>query len=243
MNQETLTMSSHARAAALCALLSLSPLALGCGDDDALFDDGGGSGGQGASASGGSGGDAAGGATGGDGTGGQSTGGQGNGGQSTGGQGGGGTCFALGDACTECELANCPTEYCDCFQNDACVSLAQCAITCIPGDLDCYQPCWTASPNGISDAALLTHCAGTVCAASCPGFAPLDPCQQCLYSSCDAEMNACMSNPDCTALLLCLDACTAPGCENQCYNAHPGGLADAGPVGTCLQSSCAAPCG
>lgn len=238
-------MSLHPRAA-LCRALSLSlflPLcAAGCGDDEALFDDGGGSGGQGASASGGAGGGAAGGATGGDGAGGQGTGGDGAGGQSTGGAGGG-TCFALGDACTECELANCPTEYCDCFQNDECVALAQCAITCPPGDVECYQPCWTASPGGISDAALLTHCAGTVCAASCPGFVPLEPCQECLYTSCDAEMNACMSNPDCTALLLCLDACTAPGCENQCYNEHPGGLADAGPVGTCLQSACAAQCG
>jgi hypothetical protein len=220
--------------------------AVGCGDDETFFDDG--AGGSGAIASGGDGGAAALGGDGGTGAGGQAAGGQssggnGAGGDGAGGMGGTGTCFALGDPCTECELANCPTEYCDCLQNAECVSLAQCAIGCTPGDMECEQPCWTQNPGGISDGALVTHCAATFCQSECPGYAPLDECQLCLFSSCSAAMNTCVANPDCNALLFCLADCTAPGCENQCYAAHPGGLADAGPVGTCLQQACAGPCG
>jgi hypothetical protein len=55
-------------------------------------------------------------------------------------------------------------------------------------------------------------------------------------------MNTCYANPDCVLLLACLDACMTPGCENGCYAQHPDGLGDAGPVGDCLQASCAAAC-
>ena len=68
------------------------------------------------------------------------------------------------------------------------------------------------------------------------------PCQECLFTGCEPQMNTCYANPDCFELLVCLDACNTPGCENVCYAQYPDGLGDAGPVGDCLQASCAAAC-
>lgn len=159
-----------------------------------------------------------------------------------GGAGGGATCPDLGDPCTTCEAAACADTYCDCYGNVACGALAACVENC-GGTPECYQGCATEHPEGISHGALLTHCAGTVCSDSCPGFAPLTDCQLCLYTECQPEMNACVAVPDCTLLLYCLDACGDAECRNDCYFTYPDGSGDAGPVGTCLQDRCAAACG
>lgn len=157
-------------------------------------------------------------------------------------QGGGAACPDLGDPCTTCEAALCAPTYCDCYENVECGAMAACAEACgyTP---ECYQGCAIAHPDGISEGALLTHCAGTVCSDACPGFVPLDPCQLCLYTECQPEMNTCVSNPDCTALLTCLDGCDDAECTNDCYFTYPDGSGDVGPVGDCLQESCAAACG
>ncbi len=157
-------------------------------------------------------------------------------------QGGGAICTDLGDPCTTCEATQCAAVYCDCYSNVECGALAACAEACgyTP---ECYQQCATEHPEGISEGALLTHCAGTVCSDACPGYQPLDGCQICLYTECQPEMNDCVSNPDCTALLTCLDLCETPECTNDCYFEFPDGSGDVGPVGDCLQESCAAACG
>lgn len=151
-------------------------------------------------------------------------------------------CPDLGDPCTQCESTMCPDEYCGCFDNGSCGLLVQCGLACDLNDQDCYQQCWTMYPEGISDAGLLTHCAGTLCLAECGAYEPLSQCQLCLYADCPDEMNVCISNPECTALLECLDACEDPGCENGCYALHPDGLADSGPVGECAQRACLTEC-
>lgn len=151
-------------------------------------------------------------------------------------------CPDVGEPCTQCESTTCSQEYCDCYNNGSCVLLSQCALQCDIGDTECYQACWSMYPDGISDAALLTHCAATVCMPECGPFIPLTECQQCLYGRCPEEMNVCISNPDCTALLYCLDECELPGCENGCYALYPGGLADSGPVGECAQEACTVEC-
>jgi hypothetical protein len=151
-------------------------------------------------------------------------------------------CPGFGNACAECESAACPAEYCACFNNQSCVNMAQCTLGCLPTDIACNQPCWTANPEGISVGALLAHCAATLCSQACPGYQPLTPCQKCLYESCPAAMNVCIANPDCTLLLFCL-GCQTPGCQNACYAMYPGGVTDAGPVATCAQGQCAAACG
>jgi hypothetical protein len=156
--------------------------------------------------------------------------------------GSGQTCANLGDPCTTCEATQCADIYCNCYGNPQCGMLYECLLPCAANDVACQQACWTAHEAGISDGALLVHCAATVCAASCPGFAPITPCQECLFGECETQMNTCLANPDCVSLLACLDACTMPGCENGCYAMYPGGLGDAGPVGDCLQASCAPAC-
>ena len=151
-------------------------------------------------------------------------------------------CPDVGEPCTQCEATMCPQVYCDCFNNGSCGLLAQCALQCDIGDQACNQACWTMYPEGISHGALLSHCAATLCMPECGPFLPLTECQQCLYAQCQPQMNVCIANPDCTALLQCLDECTDPGCENGCYALYPGGLADSGPVGECAQDACLTEC-
>lgn len=151
-------------------------------------------------------------------------------------------CADLGDPCTVCENAACPDEYCGCLDNTDCILMAQCTAGCAIDDPVCNQGCWSQYPDGISDGALLTHCAAVDCPAECGPYVPLTRCQECLYRDCPAEMNVCVANPDCTALLECLAACGAPGCESSCYTAHPDGLADSGPVGKCGQDACTTEC-
>ena len=151
-------------------------------------------------------------------------------------------CPDIGEPCTVCESTQCPDEYCSCYNNGSCLLLAQCAAECDIGDAECNQACWTQYPEGISDGAVLTHCAATTCTAECGPYVPLTDCQLCLYSQCPESMNVCISNPECTALLECLDACEMPGCENTCYALYPDGLADSGPVGECAQDACLVEC-
>src|SRR5262249_9222070 len=156
--------------------------------------------------------------------------------------GGGEMCPSAGDACTSCEAMSCPEVYCNCYHDPECVALGQCTAKCNPSDNACNQPCWTAHPSAIAKAALLANCAGTSCPAPCPGYKPIGACLICLNTNCAAEMNACVSNPDCSNLLTCLGACTTLSCQNNCYQQFPKGAAGAGPVGTCTQAHCAAAC-
>jgi hypothetical protein len=157
--------------------------------------------------------------------------------------GSGATCPAVGDTCTACESTSCAKTYCDCYLDSECIQMAVCIGKCAVGDEPCDQLCWTAHPSAISMGALLIDCAGTTCAAGCPGYAPIGECLVCLYTSCQPEMNTCISNPECTKLLECVVACTTPGCETSCYQQYPKGGADAGPVANCLQAHCTAQCG
>ena len=156
--------------------------------------------------------------------------------------GSGETCPGVGDTCTTCESAMCQKAYCDCYHDPECVLMAQCLAKCAIGDEACSQPCWTAHPSAISEGALLYDCAGTVCTKGCPGYPPIGKCLVCLYTSCQPEMNACISKPECTKLLECINACTTPMCETSCYQQFPGGSEAAGPVANCLQAHCSTEC-
>ena len=156
--------------------------------------------------------------------------------------GSGQTCPGVGDSCTSCESASCPKAYCDCYQDAECVLMAGCLAKCAPNDEPCDQLCWTAHPSAISEGALLLDCAATTCSKGCPGYAPLGKCLVCVYTACQPEMNTCIAKPECTQLLACVAACKTPDCETSCYQQHPGGSADAGPVANCLQAHCSAEC-
>ena len=156
---------------------------------------------------------------------------------------GAGICPDVGEPCTICESTQCPEAYCDCFNNGSCVLLAQCNAACNIADAGCFQACWALYPEGISDGAVLTDCAATTCNDECGGlFTPLNDCQLCLYGECSDAMNTCVANPQCFALLACLDTCDDVGCENTCYAVYPDGLADSGPVGQCAQDACLRVC-
>jgi len=214
-----------------CSLLTLAGLP-GCGSGDDAFQ---------ASETGGGGSSAAGGVAGASSSGHGGTGTSGSGPASSS-SAGGSQCAGAGDPCTDCEATKCADTYCACYDSPSCVGLAQCAVQCDPGDFACNQACWSANPSGISAGALLVDCAATSCNAACPGLMPLPSCSKCLYQQCSTAMNTCIANSECTLLLYCLSTCGDPSCQNDCYNKHPNGLADAGPVGDCVANQCAPSC-
>jgi len=163
----------------------------------------------------------------------------------TGGQGGEAPCDAFGDPCSECMVIACPELFCGCFASPPCAALSVCFAGCGPGDEQCRQECWTANPDGISLGALTSHCGATECPAECPGQLELDACQVCLFTSCSTQMNACLSNPECFALIQCLEECTPsqPGCEGTCFGVHWAGAQDANNVNSCMQPACPSECG
>ena len=157
-------------------------------------------------------------------------------------------CMPLGDPCTACEFAECASEYCACYANVSCGRLGTCIEACPDGPSGdaCRQTCLSNNPDGISAGGLLVHCAATVCgtggAGACEGYAPLDPCQLCLFEQCASDMNSCLANADCAAILACVASCTSDPCREACPGMHPGGIFLAASVGSCLDRSCSAQC-
>lgn len=198
---------------------------------------------SGSGGSGGSGGDATTTTSSGGGQGGQG-GGQGGGGQ--GGAGGGGMCPSLGDACTTCLSVQCQDTYCTCFQNSECGALAFCLQNCSVNDQACIQTCLGMHPTGISDAFLVANCTAASCDMECPGANALGPCEQCLFTSCSSEMNTCLANPDCYAIIDCAQQqMCAPSdiqCVSACAAGHQAGVQDATAVAMCGQNNCTADC-
>jgi hypothetical protein len=157
---------------------------------------------------------------------------------------GGMTCPSFGDPCTSCASMNCPDIWCGCVNNPECLDLFTCFGDCM-GDGACEQDCLTAHSGGISAVTLVSGCAGTTCSGVCdwgnPGFTP---CEECIYTDCAAEMNACLAAPDCSALYGCLTGC-APvdlSCQQQCYLDFAGGVQLLEDALTCITNVCANPC-
>jgi len=156
---------------------------------------------------------------------------------------GGTTCPGEGDACTDCLSTSCSADYCSCYGNVDCGELLQCWSMCPPNDQACSQACETAHPDGISAALLLSGCAATQCPQGCPGNAPLSACDQCLYTNCAIEMNACVANPACVGYFDCTKACAGgPTCLMMCQTTYSTGTTDADKVSMCASVSCAGQC-
>jgi hypothetical protein len=152
-------------------------------------------------------------------------------------------CPDTGTACTKCLSQACAPTYCSCYGNLDCSALFECWKTCSPGDTACAQSCESAHQDGISSAFLLSDCAASSCATDCPGTEALPACQKCLFESCDVQMNACVANPECTALFTCAKACNGDmTCVQQCATDHPNGVQDATKVNTCAKVSCTSVC-
>jgi hypothetical protein len=115
----------------------------------------------------------------------------------------------------------------------------------MPGDMMCTNNCTNQNPGGITDAALLGGCSDQNCQPECPPSGlMIGDCETCLFMNCSNEMNACLSNPDCQAILQCAQMCM-PGddiCQQDCALMYPGGIQQAGAVAQCLTANCTMEC-
>jgi hypothetical protein len=154
------------------------------------------------------------------------------------------SCPGFGDACSDCAAQKCPDTYCVCYGSLACEQLDTCLNNCPAGNMGCYQMCFTVYKDGISSATLLSDCAAGSCGAECPKAKTLTGCQKCLYQKCDTQMNNCIANAECTALISCVNACNPAdmACSQACVAAHSSGLADAQAVNMCLKANCQGTC-
>jgi hypothetical protein len=112
-------------------------------------------------------------------------------------------------------------------------------------DETCEQGCLTTYQNGISAAALVSGCAGTTCSSVCSwGNSGFDPCEECIYTDCASEMNACLAMPDCGLLYQCLTACDPLQltCQQQCYLDYPGGVQLLETALQCIAGQCQMEC-
>ncbi|MEZ4302491.1 MAG: hypothetical protein R3B70_46615 [Polyangiaceae bacterium] len=162
----------------------------------------------------------------------------------TAGAGGGEICPGQGDACTTCMSTECSAVYCTCFDEIHCGGYLGCLGTCAAGDTACQQSCASVHEPGISAAFLVADCAATTCDGSCNFGQPLTGCQKCLYTDCAPEMNACIADAECLALIACIQQC-APGdmaCGQACAQAHPDGLPEAQAVRDCRIDNCTDAC-
>jgi hypothetical protein len=231
----------------LRALIGLASLcfavaAVACGSDDPQPDDEDGEQSAGAGASSGSSGSTSSG-VGGSGPGSGPASSSSSGGPASSGSGSGGCTMGLGDACSDCAAASCNALYCSCYGNPACGALAACAAACAAGDTQCAQACLSANPSGISDALTLGDCASSACAQQCPTATALSPCESCAFENCASQMNACVANAECTALIACVQDCGGDDfCNAGCYFDHEGGQDGAQAVQDCVAAPCPA-CG
>lgn len=163
-------------------------------------------------------------------------------GTGAGGQGGGEVCPAYGEPCTECLSQACPDVWCGCYENQECLDLFTCTGAC--STEQCSQDCLPAHQGGISDALLVSNCAGTICNAACGWGDDFDPCTVCILESCEAEMNACMAHPECMALYQCLQGCASIdlACQQDCYADHGGGVPTLQTMLECATDKCQPDC-
>ena len=156
-------------------------------------------------------------------------------------------CNDFGDPCTECVAVECPERWCDCVGNSSCLGLLQCAGDCSGNDPGCTQVCYTQFESGISDAALITDCAGSLCPAQCPGNggSTLDDCTECILQDCETEINDCLAAPECLQLYDCLTNQCGPldlMCQDACYDTYDAGISKLQTMLTCAGNECPNAC-
>lgn len=133
--------------------------------------------------------------------------------------------------------------YCPCYADQDCAAIVACFNQCGANNPPCQQNCMSAHPDHISEAFILGDCAAGSCAQECPGVITLDPCSMCLFTSCPAQMNTCLSDPECAALAECALMCAGNQiCIFGCGQQHPNGQAKALGALQCMNSSCSAEC-
>ncbi|MCC6559673.1 MAG: hypothetical protein IT372_42695, partial [Polyangiaceae bacterium] len=125
--------------------------------------------------------------------------------------------------------------------------LVNCLMACPQGDQACQQTCLESHPQGLTDSLLASDCTAANCDAECPGAGQdLPPCQECLFTMCETEINDCFANPACFELIQCAQTCMSDPdpqqCQQNCALQNPGGIALAQPVLTCANDQCGPQC-
>ncbi|HMR77508.1 MAG TPA: hypothetical protein PKD61_20510, partial [Polyangiaceae bacterium] len=69
-----------------------------------------------------------------------------------------------------------------------------------------------------------------------------DPCDDCVFAKCGAQISACNASPDCVAMGKCYDACVDDACFDTCYDSHPAGQALDDAIFDCVFTGCASEC-
>lgn len=154
------------------------------------------------------------------------------------------TCPSLGDPCTGCIAKSCAGYWCNCSNSKECLALLTCFGKC-KGDESCHQNCMSQYPNGIADALLVSGCGGTTCKASCgSGSGDFGGCQECVFTSCPSETNACLSDPECISLWKCLNACPQfkISCHQACFDDYGNSVSELEAWIECSAKKCGKKC-
>lgn len=162
-----------------------------------------------------------------------------------GGAGGGSqACMQPADGCAACMFQQCNVAYCDCAGEPACLGMIPCLQACPAMDQACVQSCYQKNSLGFGEFLVTSSCAGTLCAPSCPGAEMIGACELCLGQQCEQQFEACIGNPECTALIDCLQACPQGNmsCQQGCLQQHAGGAIQAQQLNQCATMSCGNVC-
>ena len=74
------------------------------------------------------------------------------------------------------------------------------------------------------------------------GEPPSTPCSHCAQSYCPDQLAACEAQPDWSAYMQCINACSDSACTDQCAQNHSIGAAANEPLRQCLLARCASAC-
>lgn len=171
-------------------------------------------------------------------------------------------------SCGTCVATACQAERTACLSDPGCSGFASCLDACpteAGGNVDaaCASACPTpASSAGVAAKGALETCRtsgpGAACAA-CGGSADagdgapaLNPilapqgcspssktgCQACFDESCCKLRSACLGDPSCDQLSVCVAGCSGWTCELACYEAHPDAVAKYSQYYGCVSVFC-----
>lgn len=180
------------------------------------------------------------------GSGGQGTSGDGGGvggsSSSSGGSSSGGVAGGGGDACEVCADAKCGAQLDACEADAACVALAMCLEQC--ADEACATQCFATNAAGQANLDAADACVVAQCPIECgEASEPTpDPCESCVDTKCQSQIDACLANAQCSGLWGCYDQCQDDACWTQCDSQFAAGLPLSDAVDTCVETQCASEC-
>jgi hypothetical protein len=97
-------------------------------------------------------------------------------------------------------------------------------------------------PDGIEGFGTWVACHTTECYEP-EGPCTADPCNECIYEECEAEVTACFTDPECFVTWDCYALCTTTACAAACLDEHPEGAVLHNQYSTCVVQRCGSQCG